>query len=301
MLFQRQSTLGFRFVFLLFLSISLMIYDQRYQQTERIHAMLTAMVTPFQYTISSSFNLFGSIVNALTTNRNLLKQNNQLESKILLQQAQIQQIQELEQENNQLRRLLNSSSYLSGNVKVAQILAVDTDSYLAQAIIDQGKDYGTFVGQPVIDAEGIIGQIIQVGPLTSRVMLITDTRSAVPVQDQRTGVHAIAVGTGPQRELSLINVPETADIKVGDRLLTSGLDLLYPVGYPLGIVTRVDYHTGELFVNIHVKPAANLNQSRQVLLMWLPAKAVYTEAKQDLVEIAKQKQNSAKKANNIKY
>lgn len=294
MLFQRQSTLWYRFIFLIILSISLMIYDQKYQQTERFHAMLSGLITPLQYTISGSFNVFGVVANSLTSRQSLIKKNNELESKVLLQQAQIQKVLELERENTQLRALLNSSTYINGNVKVAQILAVDTDPYLAQAVIDKGKNYGVFVGQPVIDAEGIVGQVIQVGPLTSRVMLITDTRSAIPVQDQQTGVHAIAVGTGPQRELSLINVPETAGIKVGDRLLTSGLDLQYPVGYPLGIVTQVDYHTGELFANITIKPAAKLNQSRQILLMWLPAKAVYSEAKQDLKTIAKQKQNDAK-------
>jgi rod shape-determining protein MreC len=271
-----------------------MFYDQKKQQSEHLHSALSAVVAPLQYAISMPFELLAWAQDSFSTHQQLLQENADLKAKLLLQQAQIQKILELEKENRQLRALLKSSSYLGSNVKVAQILAVDVDPYMAQAVIDKGKKYGVFEGQPVIDADGVMGQVIQVGPLTSRVMLITDTRSAVPVQDERTGIRAIAIGTGPQRPLALINVPETADIKVGDRLLTSGLDLRYPVGYPLGIVKSVNFHSGQLFATIAIQPAANLNQSRQVLLMWLPAQAVYSEAKQDLEKMAKEKQETDK-------
>lgn len=292
MLFQRRSTPGFRFVFLLLLSGCLMFYDKKYQQSERLHATLSALVAPLQYAISTPFDVLQWARDSFSTHQQLRQENTDLNAQLLLQQAQLQKIIELERENTQLRALLKSSSYLTGNFKVAQILAVDVDPYIAQVILDKGSRYGVFGGQPVIDATGVMGQVIQVGPLTSRVMLITDSRSAVPVQDERTGVRAIAVGTGPQRLLSLINVPETADIKVGDKLLTSGLDLRYPVGYPLGTVKTVDFHSGQLFATIAVQPAAHLDESRQVLLMWLPAQAVYSEAKQDLDQMAQEKQDS---------
>lgn len=297
LLFQRHSAPGFRFVILLVLSGCLMFYDQKKQQSEHLRSAISAVVAPLQYAVSTPFDLLGWAQDSFSSHKQLLQENADLKAQLLLQQAQIQKILELEKENSQLRALLKSSSYLNGNVKVAQILAVDIDPYMAQAIIDKGKSYGVFEGQPVIDATGVMGQVIQVGPLTSRVMLITDTRSAVPVQDERTGINAIAIGTGPQRSLALINVPETADVKVGDRLLTSGLDLRYPVGYPLGIVKSVDFHSGQLFATIAIEPAADLNQSRQVLLMWLPAQAVYSEAKQDLDKITTEKQESDKAPN----
>jgi rod shape-determining protein MreC len=279
-----------RFIFLLVLSGCLMFYDQQKHQAEHIRSALSAVVAPLQYAVSTPVELLEWAHTSVSSHQALLQDNANLKARLLLQQAQIQKILELEKENSQLRALLQSSSYLNANVKVAQILAVDVDPYMAQTILDKGKRYGVFEGQPVLDASGIMGQVIQVGPLTSRVMLITDTRSAVPVQDERSGIRAIAVGTGPQRLLSLINVPETADIKVGDKLLTSGLDLRYPIGYPVGTVTSVDFHSGELFATIAVEPAANLNQSRQVLLMWLPAQAVYSEAKKDLQKMATEKQ-----------
>lgn len=267
-----------------------MFYDQKKQQSERLHAALTVAVAPLQFAVSAPFDVLAWAKDSFTTHQKLLEENANLNAELLLQQAQIQKILELERENAQLRALLKSASYLTSNVKMAQILAVDADPYLSQAIIDKGTNVGVFKGQPVIDATGVMGQVIQVGALTSRIMLITDSRSAVPVQDDRTGVRAIAVGTGSQRLLSLINVPDTADIKVGDKLLTSGLDLLYPVGYPLGIVKTVDFHSGELFATITVEPAANLNESRQVLLMWLPAQAVSAEAKLELEQIKQERQ-----------
>ncbi|NNM58344.1 MAG: rod shape-determining protein MreC [Legionellales bacterium] len=290
MLFQRHSAPNFRFIILFALSLCIMFYDQKKQQSERLHIALSAAVAPLQFAISAPFDVLGWAKDSFTTHQKLLTENADLNAELLLQQAQIQKILELERENAQLRALLKSASYLTSNVKMAQILAVDVDPYLSQAILDKGSQNGVFVGQPVIDATGVMGQVIQVGFLTSRVMLITDSRSAVPVQDVRTGVRAIAAGTGPQRPLSLTNVPDTADIKVGDKLLTSGLDLLYPVGYPLGVVKTVDFQSGEPFATITVEPAANLNESRQVLLMWLPAQAVYEEAKQDLVQISKERQ-----------
>ena len=289
MLFKRRSTDIFRFVLLVALSLFLIVYDQKKHQTEHLRSALTAFVAPIQFTVSMPFDLISWAKDSFSTHQQLLQENTDLKAEWLLQQAQIQKMLALEKENSQLRALLKSSSYLKGKVKVAQILAIDLDPYLAEAVLDKGKRAGVFDGQPVIDASGILGQVVQVGPLTSRVMLITDTRSAVPVQDERTAVSAIAMGTGPQRLLSLINVPETADIRVGDKLLTSGLDLRYPVGYPLGIVKTVNFHSGQLFATISVEPAANVNQSRQVLLLFLPARAVYSEARHMLEQIQQEK------------
>lgn len=279
----------FRFIFFVFLSLFLIIYDQKRHQTEELRAGLATVVAPIQLGVSWPFDLVSWLQDSFTSHQTLLQQNADLKAEWLLQQAQIQKMLALEKENNQLRALLKSSAYLTGKVKVAQVLAIDLDPYLAEAVLDVGKKQGVFEGQPVLDAYGVMGQIIQVAPFTSRLMFITDTRSAVPVEDERTGVNAIAIGTGPQRLLSLINVPETADIRVGDKLITSGLDLRYPVGYPLGIVKSVNFHSGELFSTIAVSPAARVNESRQVLLLFLPARQVYTEAREMLRQIQSEK------------
>src|SRR5262249_30056895 len=139
------------------------------------------------------------------------------------------------QENAQLRELLKSTPQVEGRVSVAQLLAVDLDPNLQQVIVDKGANQGIFIGQPVLDAFGVMGQVVHADPITSRVMLITDRKSAIPVQDARNSIRAIAMGMGGVGKLALINVPETSDIQVGDLFVCSGLDMRYPVGYPVGV------------------------------------------------------------------
>jgi rod shape-determining protein MreC len=156
------------------------------------------------------------------------------------------------------------------------------DSFVAQAILDKGKKDDVYVGQPVLGASGIMGQVVQVNHWTSRLMLITDTRSAVPVVDERTGLRAIVLGTGPFRPLVLINIPDTADIAVGDKLATSGLGLLYPAGYPVGVVIKVRKQTGQQFAQVLVSPTAHLYRDTQVLLLWHSQAEMVKEATTEL-------------------
>lgn len=150
----------------------------------------------------------------------------------------------------------------------AQILAVDTSHSRQIVVLNKGKKDGIFVGQPVLDAKGVMGQIVNVGPLTSTVLLISDSKSAVPVRNHRTGERAILVGTNNINHLFLINLPKTSSITVGDILITSGLDHRYPEGYPVGKVEEVYNMPGEDFVKVKVSPIALLNRNRLVLLIW---------------------------------
>jgi rod shape-determining protein MreC len=134
-------------------------------------------------------------------------------------------------------------------------------------VLNTGKRDGAYVGQPVLDAKGIMGQIVDVGPITSTVLLISDSKSAVPVRNNRTGERAILVGTNDIEELSLINLPKTSSIHPGDVLVTSGLDRHYPEGYPVGLVEQVNSIPGDDFVKVKVKPVALLNRNRLVLLI----------------------------------
>jgi rod shape-determining protein MreC len=227
------------------------------------------------------------VKSSFTSHQELAQENTNLKSQLLMQKAEMQKIIALQKENKQLRALLRSSSSITGTFKVAQILAISVDPFLAQAVLDKGKNYDVYVGQPVLDATGVMGQVIQVGELTARVMLISDSRSAVPVQDTRTGVRAIVIGSGPGRPLRLINVAQTADIKEGDELTTSGLDLRFPAGYPVGIVSSVINSSGQHFANIEIKSAANLEKSRQVLLLWEKSAKVNQEARADLDSMSK--------------
>lgn len=230
--------------------------------------MLSVVVAPLQFLVDRPVQFIRWVETNFTSQQNLLMENAQLRARQLLLFAKLQKVAALESENNQLRALLRSATAIHEKVTVAQLLAVDLAPYTQQIIIDKGEKDGVYIGQPVLDAYGVMGQIIAVGPLNSRVLLITDPRSAVPVQDSRNGNRAIAAGLGFDGVLELINVPVTTDFRKGDFLVTSGLGGNYPPGYPVGVISKVSLSPGDKFAEISITPAAHVNQSRQILLVW---------------------------------
>src|SRR5262249_27030613 len=155
-----------------------------------------------------------------------------------------------------------------GRLLVGQILDAALDPLNQEMVLDKGTDDGIFVGQPVLDAYGVMGQVIDTTAKTSRVLLISDGRSALPVQNNRNGMRAIVAGTGYANSLSLLHMPNTADVKVGDYLVTSGLGGRFPFGYPVGQIISIKKTSAERFALIEVRPAAHLDRSRMVVLVW---------------------------------
>lgn len=247
-----------------------MVLDHR-QHIMVVRNVLTAVVAPIQYAMSMPIKFIDNLNDDLSSRKKLLAENSALRAEQLLLQAQLQKLLALENENNQLRALLASAAQSHNQkVVVAQLLAVETDNLISEVVVDKGQHDGIYVGQPVLDAYGIFGQVIQVGPLTSRILLITDLRSAVPVQDARSGVRGLVIGKGKLANLALTNIPATADVRVGDVLVSSGLGGRYPMGYPVGIVKAIHANPSEQFTQIIVEPKAYLNRSQQVLLIWPP-------------------------------
>lgn len=262
---------------LVVLAVALMILDKRVAGTAQLRAVLSMPLAPIQYAVSYPIQLVDKISNIISTHDALIKENLDLKAEQLLLRAQVQRLLAIESENNQLKSLISSSATVQGKVLIAQIMAVDSDPFINQVVLDKGGKDGVFVGQPVLDANGVMGQIIQVGPLTSRILLINDAHSGVPVQNMRNGIRAIAVGDNYSGKLRLVNVPQTADIKPNDTFVTSGLGMNYPEGYPLGKVISVVKDPGLQFTTILVEPSAHLDRSRQVLLVW-PSKSVPVKA-----------------------
>lgn len=245
-----------------------MVMDKRTAGVQRVRDALAMPLAPLQYIVSLPLQLIDTLGNMVSTHDALIKENLDLKSEQLLLRAQVQRLLAIESENNQLKALMRSSTQVRGKVLISQLLAVDSDPFVNQIVLDKGSKDGVYVGQPVLDATGIMGQVIQVNPLNSRVLLINDTHSGISVQDTRTGMRAIAVGDNYTRQMRLANVPQTADIRVGDLLVTSGLSERYPEGYPVGEVISVVKDPGLQFATILVQAAAHLERSRQVLLVW---------------------------------
>lgn len=263
-------------LFIIF-AIGFMVLDQKAVFFKKVHADLSVVVLPIQYLVDIPIKTVHWILNGVTSQQQLLADNARLRAHELLLQSKLQKLLALERENAQLRELLKSTSRVGGRVVVAQLLAVNLDPNLQQIVVDKGRGYHIYTGQPALDAYGVIGQVVQVGPLSSKVMLVTDPKSAVPVQDYRNGVRAIAVGQGSSGKLTLINIPDTSDIKKGDLFVSSGLGLRFPVGYPVGTVSELARTPGKRFATVALDPAAHVDRTQQVLLAW-PSKASLAKA-----------------------
>jgi rod shape-determining protein MreC len=246
----------------------LIFAGQRYNIMQRFESQLSVVAAPFYWLadIPSQISIWGS--NNLRSFSSLVEENERLQSESLLLKAQVQKLASLEAENIRLRELLNSSAILDDSVLVAELIGISPDPLKHEIIVNKGEKDDVYVGQPVIDALGLMGQIVEVGPLQSRVLMITDSSHALPVQVNRNGVRSVAEGMGLYHELVLQHVAATTDIKVGDLLVSSGLGQRFPVGYPVAIVTEVTVDPGQSFAIVKARPSAALNRSRHVLLVF---------------------------------
>ncbi len=268
MLFKQSAWFGCKSALLAVAALGLMVLDYQGFNTQHLRMGLSAIVAPLQYTVSWPVEIFDWLTENISRQRDLIEENTKLRVRATMLQGRLQQILALQEENSQLRAMLQSTAERKENFTIAKILAVSTKPNMARLIIDKGLKDRVYQGQPVVDAYGVMGQIVQVGPLTSQVMLLTDVNSAIPIRVFRNGLHAVAVGVGTQQMLKLINLTDQADIQKEDVLVTSSLGLRYPEGYPVGKVTAVYQESGQPFIVVKAEPSARLHQSRQVLLVW---------------------------------
>jgi len=205
---------------------------------------------------------------AMSTRTRLQEENSRLKKENLQLQVQQQKLDSLESENWRLRDLLESSLKVKDRVLIAELVAVNLDPYKQQVLINKGNRSGVFEGQPVLDASAVMGQVVSVNPYTSTVLMITDASHSLPIQVLRTGLRAVAMGTGNSNELEVPHLPNNADIKIGDLLVTSGLGGRFPPGYPVATVVDIHHPEGRPFISIKATPNAQLDHTREVLLVW---------------------------------
>lgn len=248
--------------------------------------MLETIALPIQYIVNTPIKISKWLAMSITTQHQLLSDNASLRARNFLLSARLQRLAALEQENVELRELLQSSSHVEGKVTVGQLLAVDLSPSLQQMIVNKGAKDHIYIGQPVLDAYGVVGQVVNLGYLTSKVLLLTDSHSAIPVQSSRNNVRSVAMGQGAKGTLALLNVSETTDIQIGDLWVTSGLGQRYPVGYPVGLVIEKQRVAGEHYIRVILRPVAHLDRTQQILLTWPTnaslAKVVQQQLKADL-------------------
>jgi len=245
-----------------------MFSDYHYKYLDSVRSGFSVFVSPLQYVVDYPVSVIGWVQSLVTAKTALINENIQLKYQQTMLEAELQKLMAIKEENSQLKELLLTASKAKMKAMAAQILAVDTSSSRQLVVLNKGKRDAVYVGQPVLDAKGVMGQIIDVGYMTSTVLLISDSKSAVPVRNTRTGERAILIGKNKLDSLSLINLPRTSSIEKNDVLVTSGLGRLYPEGYPVGRVDFVQNIPGEAFIKVDVTPVALLNRNRLVLLIW---------------------------------
>jgi rod shape-determining protein MreC len=264
----RIPALGIRVTALLILSIILMVVDHRQNHLDAVRKAIGAAVYPLQVIVDAPFRMWEWAREVSTSRNDLRLEVSRLEAERLLTHARLQRMTALEAENARLRDLLEARAQVRNDVRVAEIMAVDANPYRHSIVLDIGTREGAYNGQAIVDASGVVGQVIEAGVATSQAMLISDPSHSLPVEVNRNGLRTIANGTGEFGRLALPFVTNNADIRAGDLLVTSGLGGSFPAGYPVAVVEEVVRIPQEPFASVTARPATALDQVREVMLIW---------------------------------
>ena len=267
-IFAKAPPLGLRLFFAVSASVALIISDGQTDSMVKARGWMETAVGGLYYLANTPRSVLDGVSDNLVDTNKLQIENKVLREQLREKNADLLLLDQLKVENQRLRLLLNSPLRSDEYKKIAEILTAEMDVYRQQIVINQGLNNGAYVGQPVIDEKGVVGQIIAVGEDTSRVLLITDVTHSIPVQVLRNDVRLIASGTGHSDELVLDNVPRSVDIEKGDLLVTSGLGGRFSEGYPVAIVESVSRDRQNYFATVTAKPLASLDKLRYVLLIW---------------------------------
>ncbi|WP_415763967.1 rod shape-determining protein MreC [Pseudomonas sp. CP4] len=257
-----------RLLVLAVLAVALMVVDARFDLLKPARKQASLVLMDAYWITDLPGRLWEGVASQFGSRTELVAENEKLKTENLLLQGRMQKLAALTEQNVRLRELLNSSALVNEKVEVAELIGMDPNPFTHRIIINKGERDGVVLGQPVLDARGLMGQVVELMPYTSRVLLLTDTTHSIPVQVNRNGLRAIASGTGNPERLELRHVADTADIKEGDLLVSSGLGQRFPAGYPVATVKEVIHDSGQPFAIVRAVPTAALNRSRYLLLVF---------------------------------
>ncbi|WP_335920298.1 rod shape-determining protein MreC [Shewanella algae] len=264
-IFVRGISNQFRLTLAVLMSVILLVANDRLEPARQ---SLASLLSPLQYLANVPGELLDWSAQSLATRDMLEQQNKELLRQQLLMSERLQRFEHLRQENQRLRELLGSPVHMDSRKMVAEVMEVASDPFHHYVVINHGSRNGVFVGQPVVDAQGVVGQVVQVSELTARVLLLSDPKHGLPVRITRNDVCLIANGIGELDEIELRHVAKSTDIKVGDLLVTSGLGNRFPEGYPVARVISVSRDDGQSYLKVTAQPLAALDRIRYLLLIW---------------------------------
>lgn len=273
-IFVTSTALQVRLFFAVFASLILIVFDSKFDSFANIRMYFNTGVAPLIYAANIPGEVLQGVSKNVSTRQELQTQVKEQEKKLFLQQTQLLQFSHLQKENQRLRALLNSPMQADSRKLVAEIVTVNLDPFSLQVMVNKGATDGVYIGQPVLNEQGVVGQVVDVSATLSRILLISDITHAVPVRVQRNDIRALANGSGELNELALPYVPQNTDIQKGDILVTSGLGGVFPEGYPVATVTDFTSPMGEAYAQISAQPIVALERLRYVLLVWQQPQAV---------------------------
>jgi len=250
------------------LSIILMISDNQRQQTSAVRAFLSTIISPLEYLVAMPSKFIEWADTSMYSRAELMLEIRELRKEQIILKSQAQKMISLEVENANLRQLLGSIKKKKGRRRIAEIMSVSNAPSRHIVTINRGRTDDVYVGQPILDATGVLGQVIETSMLTSKVLLITDSRHAIPVKILRNGIRLIAKGTGHANHMVLEQIPHTTDIKKGDVVVTSGLGLRFPSGFPVAVINAVVSNPGKAFASASATTSADLLRTGLVVLLW---------------------------------
>lgn len=296
-IFSRGPSLQLRLFLAVIAAIGLIVADSRLGTFVKIRNYMDTAVSPFYFLANGPRKVLDSVSETLATRQQLELENRALRQELLLKNSDILLLGQFKQENARLRELLGSPLRQDEHKMVTQVISTGSDPYSDQVVIDKGSDNGVYEGQPVISDKGVVGQVVAVAKVTSRVLLICDASHALPIQVLRNDIRVIAAGSGCADDLQLEHLPNNTDIRVGDVLVTSGLGGRFPEGYPVAVVSSVKVDNQRAYTVIQARPTAGLQRLRYLLLLWgadrngdmpLPPDEVHRVANERLMQMMPQ-------------
>lgn len=296
-IFSRGPSLQIRLVLAVLVAIGVIIADSRLGTFSQIRTYMDTAVSPFYFVSNGPRELLDTVSQTFASRKQLELENRVLRQELTLKNSELLLLGQFRQENARLRELLGSPLRQDEQKMVTQVISTGNDLYSDQVVIDKGSVNGVYEGQPVISDKGVVGQVVAVAKMTSRVLLICDASHALPIQVLRNDIRVIAAGNGCSDDLQLEDLPANTDIRVGDVLVTSGLGGRFPEGYPVGVVTSVKLDTQRAYTVIQARPTAGLQRLRYLLLLWgadrqgtapMPADEVHRIANERLMQMMPQ-------------
>lgn len=279
---------------LVFLALCLLVIGRYTTWLHPARSWMETVAEPLQWLSNIPLSVGEWSDSNLKSRGGLVAENQSLKAEILVLKGEVQRVVDLSVENARLRNLLSARELLKNRVLVAELVGVSNNPLHHQVSVSRGTRDGVFVGQAVLDGDGLMGQVISVEDERATVMLISDERHAIPVQIAELGTRLIAEGVGDYDRLRLRYVPPTLLIKQGDLLLSSGLGGRFPAGYPVGMVSSIDRKPGQAFVEVEVKPTAQLDRSRHVLLLFTEVNSIPSGEVREAMKREPHEQNSGR-------